>query len=82
MNLDNIPTPITDAAAGAIDQSNFEDSWKDDFEEFAWVTTDTTRDLERKLTVALDALQWAAENMGKCTKPNPVTEALGLTKPH
>jgi chaperonin cofactor prefoldin len=41
-------TPETDACAKSIDQSNFEDSWKDDFEEFAWVPADFARQLERE----------------------------------
>jgi len=33
-------------------------------------------DLERRLTVSREALEWAAINLGKCTKPNPVSRAL------
>lgn len=38
-------------------------------------------DLERKLTLARNALEWANTELGKCTKPNPVTEALATTAP-
>ena len=40
------PTPETDACSKSIDQSNFEDYWRDDFEEFAWVPADFARKLE------------------------------------
>lgn len=121
-------TTETDATARGIDQSNFADSWKDDFEEFMWVPADFARKLERerdelaawkesamivsrqcdiqavgtllnvplghpvhpaiepgirelqaKLAIANGALEWANAELGKCTKPNPVTEALGNT---
>ena len=50
----NTPTPRTDACAKSIDQSNFADSWKDDFEEFAWVTADFARTLETELTAVTE----------------------------
>jgi hypothetical protein len=49
-------TPETDARAKSIDQSNFEDSWKDEFEEFAWVPTDFARKLECERDEAREAL--------------------------
>ena len=54
--MNDTPTPRTDAFAKSIDQSNFEDSWKDDFEEFAWVPADFARTLERELTAAREEL--------------------------
>jgi hypothetical protein len=53
------PTPETDACAKSIDQSNFEDSWKDDFEEFAWVPADFARQLERERDEAKQQLRIA-----------------------
>lgn len=41
-------TPETDEIAEGVDQSNFEDSWRDDFEEFAWVPAEFARKLERE----------------------------------
>ena len=41
-------TPETDACAKGIDQDNFEGSWRDDFEAFAWVPADFARQLERQ----------------------------------
>jgi hypothetical protein len=52
-------TPETDACAKSIDQSNFEDSWKDDFEEFAWVPADFARQLERERDEAREAMREA-----------------------
>jgi len=61
--MNDTPTPRTDACAKNIDQSNFEDSWKDDFEEFAWVTADFARTLERELTAAREEIgNMASEN--------------------
>ncbi len=54
MRTYDTPTPRTDAFAKSIDQSNFEDSWKDDFEEFAWVTADFARTLETELTAVTE----------------------------
>ena len=47
-------TPKTDACAKNIDQSNFVNSWKDKFEEFAWVPADFACQLERELTAATE----------------------------
>ena len=49
-------TPRTDACAKSIDQSNFADSWKDDFEEFAWVPADFARTIEIELTAAREEI--------------------------
>ena len=49
-------TPETDACAKGIDQDNFEGSWRDDFEEFAWVPADFARQLERQRDELLEAL--------------------------
>jgi len=54
-------TPRSDEAARGVDQSNFEDSWKADFEEHAWVSADFARQLERELTAAKEL----AESNGK-----------------
>jgi hypothetical protein len=50
-------TPETDDLAKSIDQSNFEDSWKDDFEEFAWVPAEFSRKLECERDEAREAIQ-------------------------
>lgn len=59
-------TPLTDRCAEGVDQSNFEDSWKDDFEEFAWVPADFARDLERQLAAARADFATIARNPGDC----------------
>jgi hypothetical protein len=51
------PTPEVDACAKSIDQSNFEDSWKDEFEEFAWVPADFARKLERERNESADRIE-------------------------
>lgn len=43
--------------------------------------TDEIDSLERRLTIAREALEWANIELGKCTKPNPVTKALAQTAP-
>lgn len=48
--------PETDACAKGIDQDNFEGSWRDDFEEFAWVPADFARQLERQRDEAREQL--------------------------
>jgi len=63
--MNKTPTPRTDAFAKSIDQSNFEDSWKDDFEEFAWVTADFARTLETELTAVTEQRDRLAEAIRK-----------------
>ena len=60
------PTPRTDACAKNIDQSNFEDSWKDDFEEFAWVPADFARTIETELTAAREELETERIRLAAC----------------
>jgi hypothetical protein len=60
MNTDT-PTPRTDACAKSIDQSNFADSWKDDFEEFAWVPADFAKMLEEELKAVTEQRDRLAE---------------------
>lgn len=60
--MNKTPTPRTDTCAKNIDQSNFEYSWKDDFEEFAWVPTDFACQLECELTaVTKQRNEWKAK---------------------
>ena len=52
--MNELSTPETDNCAKNIDQSNFENSWKDEFEEFAWVPAEFARQLEHSRD------EWAA----------------------
>ena len=59
-------TPETDEIAEGVDQSNFEYSWRDDFEEFAWVPAEFARKLERERDEARELVyawesRWKAE---------------------
>ena len=67
-----IPTPETDEAwANAWDEGGC----------YPESIAETSRDLERRLAIARDALEWANMELGKCTKPNRITEALTQTAP-
>lgn len=59
--MSNRPTPETDAVAEGVDQSNFEDSWRDDFKEFAWVPAEFARKLERERDEARE--EWGKASM-------------------
>jgi hypothetical protein len=59
--MSDTPTPRTDACAKSIDQSNFADSWKDDFEGFAWVPADFAEMLEEELNAVTEQRDKLAE---------------------
>lgn len=72
MKFDDIPTPLTDAFADSPAPNNSYELACRQWEIFS-------QNLERKLHVAREALEWANQELGKCTKPNPVTKALAFT---
>ena len=86
--MSNEPRPETNNCARNIDQSNFEDFWKDDFEEFAWVTADFACKLERERDEAREQRDRLAEALRVATAC-PLTdiwfkqaiEALDALKP-
>lgn len=45
-----------------------------------WVKLESFRDLERKLAVASEALEWAQSQLGKHTRPSPIDKALDRLK--